>query len=330
MGKAVSKQQPVQLRHGDDGVRIVELQRDVLRQQAQIAAVPAHEATQHILHGGTGQQILLAQAQAASGLGRVVGIQHAAQIRGAHRRARGRAVLPAAEGRKVEGRQRLRLPQAQRADVPPAIADHRHIVRHGAHRALRIGDGHRLVGAAHRPRIALGQPVVRLLDLRAVREGLCEQPVPVAQAVAVERQPQRGRAVQIARGKATQPAVAEAGIRQRAQLLCRPAVMRERLVDRPGKAGVPQIFERLLSDEVFRRQIIGAPSLGVPGARALPRRGDVRKRQLRHGARERRRVQRIKRAAARRTGEQPQLPFDLRHPDRSFLIRTIDRQGRRR
>ena len=68
-------------------------------------------------------------------------------------------------------------------------------------------------GSLEFPGIAVGQPVLRRLMLPAVRDHLAEQPMLVADAVAVGGQSDRGHGLHEAGGKATQAAVAERRVR---------------------------------------------------------------------------------------------------------------------
>ena len=103
----------------------------------------------------------------------------------------------------------LALPQAQGAEVLSAVADHGHVVGHGAHGEALHGNLHSEFVAADAPGIAVGRPIVRQLSLAAVHEALLEQAVLVAQTVAVQGDVVGGGAVQEAGGQAAQTAVAQ-------------------------------------------------------------------------------------------------------------------------
>ena len=70
----------------------------------------------------------------------------------------------------------------------------------------------RLVRARDLPRVRAAEPVVRLLVLPAVLDGLPEDAVLVAQAVAHGRELHRRHRVEEARGQAPEPAVAQARV----------------------------------------------------------------------------------------------------------------------
>ncbi len=74
---------------------------------------------------------------------------------------------------------------------------------------VRKFNGNGFVVPALAPWVAVFKPVVRLLHLEPVNKSLLEQAEFISQPVAFKRYAQRGRAVQIARGKPAQSAIAE-------------------------------------------------------------------------------------------------------------------------
>ena len=80
------------------------------------------------------------------------------------------------------------LPQAQSSDVVGLIAKNRHVIRHRANGHIRKANGHLVRIAADAPRVAEALPVVRALHLKSIAEGLFEQAVFIADAVAIQRE----------------------------------------------------------------------------------------------------------------------------------------------
>ena len=68
------------------------------------------------------------------------------------------------------------------------------------------------LGARKLPRVAVGEPVVRHLDLAAVHDRLLEHAVVVANAVAKAGNIQRGHGIQKASGQAAQATVAQSSV----------------------------------------------------------------------------------------------------------------------
>src|SRR5215470_13915913 len=116
--------------------------------------------------------------------------------------------------------------------MPPAPTCDRGVIGHRKHGLLRVPDGARRglivtemfdptaeadgIGAASArelPGIAQGEPVLGNFLLPAVAEALLEQPVLVADAVAVGWNPERRHRIHEAGCQTAEPAIAERGIR---------------------------------------------------------------------------------------------------------------------
>ena len=72
-------QQAHQLGDADGGMRVVELDCDLVRQQIE-AAVMLAVAAQDVLQRRAGEEVLLLKAKFPAGVGRVVRVQDAAQV----------------------------------------------------------------------------------------------------------------------------------------------------------------------------------------------------------------------------------------------------------
>ena len=159
----------------------------------------------------------------------VVGIEHAGERLGRERLGQRADEVAAAERLEVEVVGRGRGPEAQRVDRLAAVAHDRPVERD----ADQASTAARRSGCSVPPRISneqfsltstfssgratshgigAAQPVVRLLVLPAVLDGLPEDAVLVAQPVAHGRELHRGHRVEEARGQAPEPAVAQAGV----------------------------------------------------------------------------------------------------------------------
>ncbi len=238
---------------------------------------------QDVLHRCADEEILLAQPQLLAVLGAVLGVQHAGDVLGMVLFLHGAHVVAAVEGLEVDGLAGPRGPQPHGGHAGQAVARHAVVVGGGDH-LLGVPPVHHVVlvrdqlaAEAHRvaqlgphefPRVAVHQPVVRLLDLAAVGDALLEHAVLVADAVAHAGQADGGDGIHEARRQPPQAAVAqrrvgldldqrvEVGAQLRAGLL-------HGVVEVGGEQGVHQRAAR----EVFHREVIDA--LGVVLARLL-------------------------------------------------------------
>ena len=206
------RQQPNQLRNRHRGVRIVQLYRVLIGEMRIIIAEVFAIGAQHILKRSAAQHVLLANAHQLACAQGIVRVQQLCDVLGGVFIARSRRVILRVEQIEIKRVIAFALPQAQRAEIAPAIADHRHIVGHGANGEPLHGHGYGKRVPTNAPRIAVLRPIIRQFNLMAVDKFLMEQPVPVAQAVAVQRNVVRGGAVQKACRQPAQTAVAQRGV----------------------------------------------------------------------------------------------------------------------
>ena len=283
-------EEPHQLRHRDRRVGVVELDRRLVGQRAQVGVV-GEVAAQDVLQAGRGEEVLLLEPQLLAGLGGVVGVEDAADALREHLVLHRPHVVAAVEGLEVDQVAGLRRPQAQRVDPPPAPADHGRVVGDGQHALPALpGPGRPPVGAGARrlahapveadrvdglgalelPRVAEGQPVLRPLDLPALVQALLEQAVLVADAVAEAGDAERRHAVHQAGGEPPEAAVAQGRVRLDLQhpLRVDPEVGERRL----GGVGEAQVVDRVAqeaADQELEREIVDPLAVALVD---LPRR----------------------------------------------------------
>jgi hypothetical protein len=102
-------QEAHELRHGDRGVRVVELDRRLVRQRAQVR-VPGQVAPQDVLEAGGGEEVLLLEPQLLPGLGGVVRVEHPADALREHLVLDRAHEVAAVEGLEVDQVAALRRP----------------------------------------------------------------------------------------------------------------------------------------------------------------------------------------------------------------------------
>src|SRR6267154_579830 len=175
------------------------------------------------------QEVLLQEAKYPAGLGRIVGVQHPRHGFGRdfiEDRAREVAVREFAE---IEGMRRRGGPQPQSIDALCAISHDRAVVRHSEQarwlvrrkphrRAAQLECGVErhdidLVWPRNFPWISLEQPIVRLLDLKAVANRLPEDTVFIAQSVTDGWILQRCQGIDETRRQPAKSAIAQARVR---------------------------------------------------------------------------------------------------------------------
>ncbi len=262
---------------GQRRMRVVELDGHFVGQGMPVA-VEATEAADDVGQRRRDEEILLSEPQASAGRGRIVRVEDAGEVLGRHLVVHGGEEVAPIEFAEVEVVGVDGLPQAESVDRLASVADDRAIVGNGKERMRRVADDlrdavlnaepgvrpdfHLLGGAGDLPRIGLTQPVVGALDLKAVANFLAKDAVLVTQTVADCRQLQRRHGIEIARGEATQAAVAQAGVGlafgQLHQVQFLP--LHRLLCDRLDQQVVNVVGERA-ADQELHRQVIDA--LGV-------------------------------------------------------------------
>ena len=196
------------LRYGDSRVSVVELNRVVLREILNFSAC-LEVLLEQVVEGGGAEEVLLFQSQQLAGTCVVVRVEGAGDVLCFYLGAACFHIILAVESVEVELFDRLSLPQAQCASKAVLVAEYRHVV--GDCHDVSGGEVH-LYGVflnSFAPRVAELCPVVRVLLLEAVDDGLLEQSVLVAYSVAGQRELHGSRAVQEARCEPSETAVAE-------------------------------------------------------------------------------------------------------------------------
>ena len=179
-------------------------------------------------------------------------------------------------------------PQPQRVDVAAAPAHHRRVIGNGLHRLGRLpdmaGDVVLARNLLHRsaeayvvqhfrpfefPWIAVGEPGFGEFLLPAILDRLAEQPVIVADAVAIGRHRQGCQALHVAGREPAEAAIAEGCVRlDHPEPVEVDAKLLQRRPHRAGQTEIVQAVEQQPPDQEFERQVIDvlAP-VGVAGAR---------------------------------------------------------------
>ena len=222
------QQQPHQFRHRHRGMGVVELDRRFVRKRRPIIAGRA-ETADEIGQRACYEKILLKKTQAFSGDGRVVGIQYPGDGFGGEGFGQCPNEISSAELGKIEVVGRASRPKPKGVDGLPAIADHRPVVRDpNESRRTSLYDAQRPFADLERtveldlngfiesddlPRIGPSKPVVRLLVLPAVANGLAEDAVLVAQSVTHAGQGVRRHRIEKTGSQPPKPAIAQSGVR---------------------------------------------------------------------------------------------------------------------
>ena len=201
---------------------VVHLDGNLLRELGPVGVTALLEPGEDVLHGRGAEHVLLREAKSLALAGGVAGVEHRAQLAREVGLAHGLVVVARVEGGEVEllGRH-LGVPEAEGDAVLGLVAGDGGVVSDGAD--VRAGDppavdnltveADRVLGLAlHLPRVANLEPVVGVLLLDPVLDGLLEEAVLVPEAVAPRREVERRDGVEEARGEAAETAVAEAHV----------------------------------------------------------------------------------------------------------------------
>ena len=176
-------EKPHQLRHGDGGVGVVELHRELVVELGGGHALALEDA-EHVLQGAGHKEDLLAESQPLALLHLVVGIEHLGEGFRLHLLQHGAGVVAGVEGGEIEGFRRLGTPEPQGVGGVNAAAEDRGVVGHADHGVA--ADLHRIAPFRpdHLPGVAAGQPGVGALLLAFRADLLTEDPEFVADAIA--------------------------------------------------------------------------------------------------------------------------------------------------
>ena len=126
---------PHQLRDGDDGVGVVELEDHALVQPPQVEVARQH-VVDEVVDGRGDEEVLLLQPQPLARRGRVLGVEDLGDGLGLGLRPDRALEVPRVEFLEIQVLRGLRLPQAQGVDRTEAIAGDHVVVRHGDDRDL--------------------------------------------------------------------------------------------------------------------------------------------------------------------------------------------------
>ena len=275
-------QQPHELGYRQHRVGVVELDDDLVG-ECRPVGVAEPEPADDVPQRARDQEILLLEPQFPAGLRAVAGVEHLGEVLRAHLRLDGFRVPAGVEQVQVE-----RLPAGPGAPQPDDVdrlgaeARHQHVAGLGPHRLARhparaqpalvvIGrlgvavepDHLEVVGGGEFPRVAVEGPVVGVLDLIAVLEGLLEDPELVPDAVAHGRQVEGGHGVEQAGGQTAQAAVPQTGLDvEGLQVPGREAGRGGGPASQGVRAGVHRILAQLASQHVLRREVIDELRVG--------------------------------------------------------------------
>ena len=267
-----------QLGHHQRWVGVVELDEHLVRQRRPVLVGPA-EAAQDVAERAGDEEVLLAEPELLAGRRVVVRVEDLGEVLGEHLGLHRLHVVALVEVLEAEVVHRVRRPESERVHRV-AVADDRHVVGHALDRLRRhphpargavLGaaldvaaevDVLRVLGARHLPRIAVLEPVVRLLHLAAVDDPLAEDAIVVPEAVAHAGEVQGGHRVEVARREAAEAAVAEAGVGLVvAQVVPVDAVLLERVAAEAVGLEVDDVVAEHAPDEELERHVVDA--LGV-------------------------------------------------------------------
>ena len=268
-------EKPHQLRNAERGMGVVRVDGNALGQLVP-RKMRGAERAQHALQSGADEEILLLETQLLPGGGVVVGIEQAGDRLGVVVGLLRAGIVPGVEGVEIELLvHRAGAPETERIYRVRAVAEDGHVVGRGEnaaviaqlihHAAVLLAPVHgaaeaHLHGfARHRrlPRVAVGEPVVRLLGLAAGADALTEKPVAVPEPHADARHVLRRERVEIARRETAETAVAETGIalafEQRVQIL---AELGENGGGHVADAELDEIVFEQPPDKKFHREVI--------------------------------------------------------------------------
>ena len=226
----VIDEQPHQLSDRERRMRVVHLDGHLRREFVEstvLLAVALHD----VAHGAGHEEVLLQQSQLATAIDQVGGVEDLRDRFGVDLVLHRGDVVAGVEDADVEFVGGPRAEEAKDIHRLAAVADDRHVVRHAdddfevdprrlvhaadggvGNRAIH-GDDDGITVAVDQPRrTVVVEPVIRLLVLVAVDEGLAEETEFVVDAVAEAGHVQRGKRIEEAGRQPPETTVAEGGI----------------------------------------------------------------------------------------------------------------------
>ena len=275
-------EQPHELGYRQHRMGVVELDDDLVGERLPVAVAEPEPADDVPQRAGD-QEILLLEPQLPAGFRAVARVEHLGEVLRAHLRLDGLRVAAGVEEVQVE-----RLPAGPGAPQPEdvdrlgAVARDEHVAGFGPHRlgrhpagpqpslvvVRRLGvavepDDLEVVGSGELPRVAVEGPVVGLLDLIAILEGLLEDPELVPDAIAHRGHVQGGQGVEQAGGQPAQAPVSQSGLDvEGLQVPGREAGRGHGLASQGVRAGVDRVLAQLAAQHVLRRQVIDELRVG--------------------------------------------------------------------
>ena len=268
-----------ELGHGDDGVRVVELEDHPLGKLREVV-VRGELRVEEVGDRRGDEEVLLLQAQLLALRGRVLGVQHLRDVLGVRLGANGLFVVARVEDAQIERVGRDRAPQPEGVDAAVVVAGDHVVVGHGLDVPARdpAVAGHAVVvvvlgvaaerdhlggfGVRELPRRAEREPRVGLLDLLAALEGLAEDAVFIADAVADARDAHGRERIDEARREPAEAAVAEPRLDLLlTQLFDVDAARGHRLGRDVGEPRREQVVVELAAEQILGGQV--ADALGL-------------------------------------------------------------------
>ena len=258
-------EKPDQFRNADRRMRVVQLDRHVIRELFDRPVLPLIPE-QDVLQGSAGEEILLFQSELLAGRRGIVRIQNAGNVLDRVLFQYRQRVFLIVEQSEVKLLDRLALPEPQRPDVFRFVTDNRHIIRNRADGLVRELHQHFVRSASAAPGISALLPVVCVLDLKTVVKTLFEQSIFISESVSGQGEIHRRRRVQITSSQSSETAVAESGVLDLLEHVDVQSLFFELFLDIVQNTQREQIVVHHPPDQILRAEIIGFPYpfMGVP------------------------------------------------------------------
>src|SRR5262249_20952263 len=235
-------------------------------------------AANDVLERGRDKEVFLSQPELTADEDVVVWIEHTADVLRAGARFDGADVVALVELVEIELLNGAGTPQAQAVHplrrmpgdrgverggedvtgVDPCVAQTPALVGEGMDAAVEL-DAEAIAEPRDLPGIAVAQPRIRNLDLRAVDDPLMEDAVVIAEPVAIAGVPERRQRIEEARGEAPEAAIAESSIPFRlSKVLQAIAQCGQRVRARTEQVHRDQAVSQRPPHEVLERYIVDA------------------------------------------------------------------------